>query len=118
MSLKNLLFANILLLCNASGMEFNQVTFEGYEQELANIQAGLSQITVSPNQKNNGDTTLHMAARQNNVNAVITLLEQGANPWARNRNGEVPIQVTTNSDIQTRLGYYMLANDDIEEENN
>ena len=46
-----------------------------------------------------GNTPLHLAAAAGEVAATMGLLERGADPWARNNEGELPIDVAKSSDV-------------------
>ncbi|KAI5519026.1 Ankyrin repeat family [Trichomonas vaginalis G3] len=50
-----------------------------------------------------GDTPLHKAAEQDNVECVQLLLSSGANPNSKNLKNETPLEITKNAQIQRLL---------------
>ena len=50
-----------------------------------------------------GHTTLHLAARGENVNMIRILLEKGLEPSAKAGNGHTPADMTDNEEIKHLL---------------
>ena len=48
-----------------------------------------------------GWSPLHYASKQNDANIVKALLDKGADPTAKNQDGQTPIQVASNQDVLT-----------------
>ncbi len=54
----------------------------------------------------NGDTPLHSAASQSSIDTVTLLLENGASPAAKNKQGNTPLHVAKNAQIAAKLIEY------------
>ncbi|KAL0279495.1 UNVERIFIED_CONTAM: hypothetical protein PYX00_001038 [Menopon gallinae] len=72
--------------------------------ELAVLELIRDGVDVNSQNKMNGWTALHWAAARNHKHIVKILLQSGANPSIKNNKGEVPANVTSNSDIREILG--------------
>ena len=66
-----------------------------------------------PDGMNNGDTDLHVAARLNLPLVAVSLLEQGADVFARNNDGWTPLHVAAKADASATAGVLLEQKADV-----
>jgi ankyrin repeat protein len=90
-----------------------RITYAKNDQEIDEILKE-RKFDINNRDRRNGDTPLLVAIDANNVIAVRRLLERGADPTLRDKNGFTPIQVAATRKKDFKILDLLLANDKVD----